>query len=328
MESLSPIKKTQAPTKELTLSLRNRITKFGAVAATVAFAALTAVAGPAGAQVTTGINESPNPVPTQAQFNGTTGTYQGDAGIITVTIAANSTLESATPLKFEECNNDPTSQASCDGSTTQQFDAPGGSSTIIPNSDGSVTLTMDLWELPTGYTPDTFDTTDPNTNNQPGFDPASTVTCDDLQSDTNLQNFSGPGGGSTGVTPSAHPCAIWVGDSESAWTSNSFVVDSISIEPAPDGGAPPTTTTTIAATTTTTVPATTTTTAGATTTTAGATTTTAGATTTTQPTTTTTSPTQGQVPESPSVALLPLAGVGISGAGFVIYLTRRRRRAL
>src|SRR5579863_1448164 len=65
------------------------------------------------AQVTSGIDESPNPVQTEAQFNASTGGYQGDAGVITVTIAANSTLEVGVPIKFEECNLDPTSQANC-----------------------------------------------------------------------------------------------------------------------------------------------------------------------------------------------------------------------
>lgn len=46
------------------------------------------------------------------------------------------------------------------------------------------------------------------------------------------------------------------------------------------------------------------------------------------PPTTTTSPGQGQVPESPAVPLLPVAGVGITAGGFFMaYLVRRRKAA-
>lgn len=288
------------------MSLRNRITKFGAVAATVAFAALTAVAGPAAAQVTSGITATPNPIQTNAIFS-SSNAYEGDGGVLTVTIAANSTLLAGQPLKFEECNLNPTSQASCDG-LTLQTDNVGGSTQVIPNADGSVTFTMDLWELATGWTPDTYDSTDSYTYNQNGFDNGSTVTCEDAATNGNQNSDAG----------TAVPCSIWVGDSTAQWTSNSFVVNNIQPLAAPLGEQPPPpTTTTTGATTTTT---------GATTTTTGATTTTSGATTTSVPaTTTTTSPTQGQVPESPAVTLLPLAGLGVVGGGFMLFLFRRRR---
>ena len=39
---------------------------------------------------------------------------------------------------------------------------------------------------------------------------------------------------------------------------------------------------------------------------------------------TTTTPSGGQVPESPYVPLLPLAAVGLAGAGFIAYRIRRR----
>jgi hypothetical protein len=300
------------------LALPTRIRKFGLVAATVAFAALTAVAGPASAQVTTGITATPNPVQTESVFSPSTGAYEGDAGVLTVTIAANSTFIAGEPLKFEECNNDPTSQNSCDGLTLQQFNV-GGSTQVVPSANGSVTFTMDLWELPTGWTPDTYDSSDLATYNQPGFDPSSTVTCEDATTNGNQNTDAG----------TAVPCSIWVGNDPSNWTSNSFVVDSIQPLPAPDGQEPPPTTTTSVAPTTTTSVAPTTTTVAPTTTTTGATTTTVVGTTTSVPaTTTTTSPTQGQVPESPSVPLLPLAGLGVIGGGFMLFLLRRRRVGL
>ena len=294
-----------------------RIRKFGLVAASVVFAALTAVAGPASAQSVppTGSSLTPNPVTnTQAQFSATE-QYLGDAGVITVTIGPNTVFAPGEALRFEECDLDPTSGSSCDGSTGQTTDV-GSTSTVVPAADGSVTFTMYLWELPTGSTPDTYDSTDSYTFNQPGFDPGSTVVCDDAQTDANL-NSPNPG--------TAHPCSIWVGDNPSNFTQNSFVFNSIQPEPAPDGGQPPATTTTTAATTTTT--AATTTTSAATTTTSAATTTTSAPTTTTTvaATTTTTTPTQGQVPESPSVPLLPLAGLGAIGGGFMLFLFRRRR---
>ncbi len=305
------------------------------MAATVVFAALTAVAGPASAQAVppTGSSVTPNPVTnTAAQFSATE-QYLGDAGIITVVIGPNSVLQPGVALRFEECNLNPTSLAACDGSTGQTTNA-GGSSTVIPAANGSVTFTMYLWELPTGWTPDTYDSSDPYTYNQPGFDPGSTVTCLDAQSDANL----------TGGAGTATPCSIWVGDDPSNFANNSIVFNGIQPDPAPNGGQPPatttttaapTTTTTVAPTTTTTVaPTTTTTGAGTTTTTAAPTTTTTVAPTTTTilatttsvaPTTTTTQPTQGQVPESPSVPLLPLAGLGVLGGGFMLFLLRRRR---
>jgi hypothetical protein len=317
------------------LALRNKIRKFGLMAATVAFAALTAVAGPASAQSVppTGSSVAPNPVTnTAAQFSATE-QYLGDAGVITVTIGPNSILQPGVALRFEECNLDPTSLGSCDGSTGQTTDA-GGSSTVVPAADGSVTFTMYLWELPTGWTPDTYEpTTDAYTYNQPGFDPGSTVTCLDAQSDAN----------ETGGAGTATPCSIWVGDDPSNFANNSIVFNGIQPEPAPDGGQPPaTTTTTVAPTTTTTVASTTTTSVAPTTTTTGASTTTTSLaptttttvprtttsvvpTTTVAPTTTTTQPTQGQVPESPSVPLLPLAGLGVIGGGFMLFLLRRRR---
>jgi hypothetical protein len=284
------------------LVLPNRIRKFGLMAATVAFAALTAVAGPASAQAVppSGSTLTPNPVTnTAAQFSATE-QYLGDAGVITVTIGPNTVLEPGAPLRFEECNLDPASLAACDGTTGQTTDA-GGSQTVIPAADGSVTFTMYLWELPTGYTPDTYDSSDPYTYNQPGFDPASVVTCDDAVTDGNI-NTPNPG--------TAHPCSIWVGDDPSNFTQDSFVFNGIQPEPAPNGGQPPVTTTTVAPTTTTVAPTTTTT---------------AATTTTVAPTTTTTTPTQGQVPESPSVPLLPLAGLAAIGGGFMLFMLRRHR---
>ncbi len=301
------------------MALRNRIRRVSLVAGTVVFAALIAIAGPASAQATppTGSSLTPNPVTnTQAQFSATE-QYLGDAGIITVTIGPNTIFEPGVALRFEECNLDPTSLAACDGSTGQTTDA-GGTSTVVPAANGSVTFTMYLWELPTGWTPDTFDSTDPYTFNQPGQDPLSTVTCDDAVTDGNINNDTG----------TAHPCSIWVGDDPSNFTNNSFVFNGIQPTPAPDGGQPPVTTTTTAATTTTTVSPTTTTSVAPTTTTSVApttTTTVAGGTTTVAPTTTTTTPAQGQVPESPSVTLLPLVGLGVVGGGFLVFLLRRRR---
>lgn len=195
------------------------------VAALVAGLTLTAVQ--ASAQQTTGISVSPTSVQTAAIFAPTSGVYEGDAGVVTVTIGANTVLQAGQPLRFEECNLDPTSQANCDGATAQTT-AVGSSAQVIPAADGSVSFTMLVWELPTGQTPDTYDTTDRYTNNQYGFDPGSIVTCDDAETDTNL--------GGAGV---AHLCSIWVGDSPAAWSSNSFVFNDISVEAAPLGGAPP-----------------------------------------------------------------------------------------
>ena len=180
--------------------------------------ALSVLAGPASAQVTTGVTAAPNPIQTQAVFS-PTGQYEGDAGVLTVTVAANSTLLAGTPVVAEECNLDPTSESSCDGLTLQS-EEPGQSTQVIPNADGSVTFKMYLWELPTGNTPDTFDT---NNSNPGGFDPGSTVSCWDAASDPNTAPALG----------TAQPCSIWIGDSAANWTKNSFVVNGIQPEAAP-----------------------------------------------------------------------------------------------
>ena len=286
------------------MALRNRIARIGAAAATVAIAALTITAGPAFGQQTSGINVTPTTVQGAAIFN--SGQYSGDAGVITVTVAANTVLKAGQPLRFEECNLNPSSQNDCDGLTIQTSSV-GQTTAVVPNADGSVSFTMYLWILPTGDPSTTPDAGDPTNNNPSGFDSNSTVTCD-----------------------ASDPCTIWVGDDTAHWTSNSYIFNTLT--PLPGPATLPTTTTTTAATTTTT--AATTTTTAATTTTTGATTTTTGAgtttsvpaTTTTVPaTTTTTTPTQGQVPESPYVPLLPLGAAGIAGAGFVTYLIFRRK---
>jgi hypothetical protein len=306
------------PTKELTLALRKRLIKFGAVAATLGVAALTAFAGAASAQVTTGITvtgtgtNSTGPTVQTSAVYATSGAmaYEGDAGVITVTIGANSTFKAGQPLRFEECNLDPSSSGACDGGTLQTS-TPGSATPVIPNSDGSVTFTMDLWILPTGNAETAPDVDDPHNTNASGFDSGSTVTCDD--------GFDpSPAPGSFSPVTSPDPCSIWVGDDASAanWPSNSFVFNSITPLPNLAPLTPPATTTTTAATTTTT---------RATTTTTGATTTTSRVTTTTSAGTTTTQPSQGQVPESPSVPLLPLAALGlVGGAGFVAYRVRTR----
>ena len=216
------------------MKLPKRIAGLGALAGAVTVIALSALAGPASAQVTTGITAAPNPIQTQAVFS-PTGQYEGDAGVLTVTVAANSTLLAGTPVVAEECNLDPTSQSSCDGLTLQS-EQPGQSTQVIPNADGSVTFKMYLWELPTGNTPDTFDT---NNNNPGGFDPGSTVSCWDAASDPNTAPAAG----------TAQPCSIWIGDSAANWTKNSFVVNGIQPEAAPATllvQAPPTSATIVA----------------------------------------------------------------------------------
>ena len=313
--------------KGVTLVLARLARRFGAVAATL-FVVLTAGAV-ASAQVTTGIAATPTTVQTSAQFSGA-GVYEGDAGTLTVTIPANSTLQPGVPLSFEECNLNPTSQGSCDGLTIQ-LSSVGTTGQVIPAADGSVTFTMLLWVLPTGYASLTPDVNDPNNNHPQGFDMGSSVSCDN-QGDT---------------------CAIWVGDDTSNWANHSYVFNGLTAAPNTQP-LPATTTTTVAPTTTTTVAPTTTTTVAPTTTTTGTgttsttvaptttttvapttTTTVAGTTSTTTaptsttvaPTTTTTSPSGGQVPESPYVPLLPIAGAGVAGAGFILYLVRRRKTA-
>ena len=252
----------------------------------------TTIAGFASAQVTTGISVSPNPLPSVTRFSATQ-EYLGDAGVLTVTIVANSTLAPGADLRLEECGLDPTSLAQCDGSTGQTTDV-GGTSPIVPAANGSVTFTMYVWELPTGYTPDDYDMSDTYTYNQPGFDPGTSIVCDDAVTDGNLNGDSGPG--------TAHPCSIWVGDDPADFTQNSFVFNGIQPEAAPLGATPPATTTTTAGSTTsstagsttttgpttsTTHPSTTTSSSSTTSTTAGSTTT-STSTTTTEPTSTTT----------------------------------------
>ena len=109
-------------------------------------AAGAAVSNLASAQVTSGITVSPNPVQTVAQFAESGGqAYEGDAGVVTVTIGPNTTFIAGRPLRFEECNLDPTSQSDCDGNTVQTTDAVTGK-TVTPGADGSVTFKMDLWD--------------------------------------------------------------------------------------------------------------------------------------------------------------------------------------
>ncbi len=220
-------------------------------------------------QQTAGIVATPNPVQTEAVFS-SNGQYLGDGGVVTVTIGPNSTLLAGQPLGFEECNLGPTSQSQCDGATGQTSSA-GTSTPVVPNADGSVTFTMNLWELPTGWTADTYDASDPYTYNQPGFDPGTIIVCDDAVTDGNLNGDPGPG--------TAHPCSIWVGDDPSNWGAHSLVVNGIQPQPAPDGGEPTGTTTITAPTVSTMVPPPTTTTTGlatTTTSTAGPTPTTTG----------------------------------------------------
>jgi hypothetical protein len=282
--------------KELALALRNRIAKAASIGATVVVAAMTAMASPASA---TGI-VTPTTVQTSAVFSQSGAkAYEGDAGVVTITIPANTTFKAGQPLKWEECNLDPTSQNNCDGLTIQTFD-PGTSGSVIPNADGSVTIEMDLWILPTGNDQTTPDVDDPANTNPNGFDPGSTVTCDN-GSDSNPQ----PGQFNPSSGPDA--CSIWVGDSTAAWSSNSYVFNGVTPEPNLQALAAPTTTTTTVAPTTTTTVATTTTTVPS--------------------TTTTTTPSGGQVPESPYVPLLPLAAVGLAGGGLIALRIRRRRAA-
>jgi hypothetical protein len=291
------------------LITRKSIVTFGFLGASSMLIALTALAGPASAQVSppTGSSESPNPVQTSAQFGpASTGTlYQGDAGIVSIVLPANSVLTKNATFKVEECNTGANSQANCDIATLQTVNA----STEAPlkaGTTGAASFAVDLWVLPTGNATEAPDVNDPNNNNPPGFDPASTVTCWNNQ-----------------------PCALWVGDSTANW-SEGYLFDSLTPLTNTTALPPPPTTTTTAATTTTTGATTTTTgatttTTGATTTTTGATTTTTGATTTSVGTTTTTVPTQGQVPESPYVPLLPIGAAGIAGAAFLLYRFRRHQ---
>ncbi len=293
------------------MALRNQIAKIGAAAATVALAGLTLMAGPASAQQTSGISVTPTTVQTAPVF-ATSGAkaYEGDAGVVTVTIGTNSVFQAGQPIEFEECNLDPTVSTACD-ELSLQTTSVGSKSIVTPNADGSVTFTMHLWILPTGNSATTPDVTDPSNTNPAGFDSGSTVVCD-----------------------ANDPCSIWVGDDPSNWTANSYVFNGLT--PEPNTQPLPTTTTTTIATTSTTGATTSTTgattsTTGATTSTTGATTSTTGATTsttgpsTTVGSTTTTSPSGGQVPESPYVSLLPVAALGLIGGGFVTYRIRHRR---
>jgi hypothetical protein len=274
------------------LALRNRIAQIGAAAATVAIAGLTLMAGPASAQQTSGITVTPTTVQTAAVFAKTGAkAYEGDAGVVTVTVAANTVFEANQPIEFEECNLDPTTSTACD-ELTLQTTSVGSKSIVTPAANGSVSFTMDLWILPTGNSATTPDVTDPANTNPSGFDSGSTVVCD-----------------------ANDPCSIWVGDDPSNWTSNSYVFNGLT--PEPNTQPLPTTTTTTAATTSTT--------AATTSTTAATTSTTAATTSSTGSTTSTTQPSGGQVPESPYVSLLPVAALGLIGGGFATYRIRHRR---
>ena len=246
-------------------------------------AATIAVAGFASAQSTSGVTVSPNPVQTAAVFAQTNGQYQGDAGVLTVTVGPNTVFTAGTPLRFEECDLDPTAQTSCDGLTLQSEDV-GKTTSVVPSADGSVTFTMDLWELPTGNTPDSYD---PTNDNPGGFDPGSTVNCYDAVSDPSTTPNPG----------TAQPCSIWVGDDPSHWTENSFVVNGIQPLAAP-GKLPTTTTTTTTSTTTTTTGTGSTSTTTRPTSTTTTTTGTGPTSTTTRPTSTTTTTTTTTVASS------------------------------
>ncbi len=174
------------------------------VAAAVVFIAV--MGGPATAQQTTGITLSPTVAQTAAEYSGA-GLYEGDAGVVTVSVAANSIFKPSAPLSFEECNLDPTSQADCDQLTMQES-GPAGSAAVVPEADGSVSFTMELWILPTGNALTAPDVDDPDNNNPSGFDHGSSVTCN-----------------------ADDPCSIWVGDDPGTWGSNSFVFNSVTLLP-------------------------------------------------------------------------------------------------
>ena len=101
------------------------------------------------------------------QFRGKA--YEGDAGVVTVTVAANSVFEAGQPVEWEQCNLNPTTENDCDGLTLQTTDV-GSKKAVTPNADGSVTLTMELWVLPTGNASTTPDVGDPHNTNPNGFD--------------------------------------------------------------------------------------------------------------------------------------------------------------
>ena len=172
----------------------------------MAFVATAGVVGPASAQETAGITVSPAVAQTAAAYNGA-GLYQGDAAVVTVSVAANTVFKPGAALSFEECNPGPTSQADCDALTLQGT-APGESAAVVPGADGSVRFTMDLWILPTGNALTAPDVDDPNNKNPAGFDNGSSVTCN-----------------------ADDPCSIWVGDDPDSWVANSFVYNSVVLLP-------------------------------------------------------------------------------------------------
>ena len=306
------------------MAFRKLVAKFGAVAAAATVAALVSLAAPASAQTPLGSGSvTPTTVQTQAVYSAAgTHPYAGDAGVITINIPSGETvLTPGTPLKWEECNANPTKQSNCDGLTIQQYD-PGTSTTITPNADGSATIEMNLYILPTGNDGTAPDVDDVSNTNPNGFDPNSTVTCDD-GSDPN------PSPGQFNPSTPADPCAIWVGDSTANWSSG-FVFSGLTPVPNTTPLVPPTTTSTTAATTSTTAATTSTTaattsTTAATTSTTGATTSTTGATTSTTGATTTTTSPPPATPESPYVPLLPVGAVVVAGGGFFFYRLRHRR---
>ena len=146
------------------------------------------------------------------------------------------------PVEAEECNWDPTSQAECDGLTLQTT-AVGSKTAVTPNADGSLTMIMDLWVLPTGNPSTTPDVGDPHNTNPNGFDDASTVFCD-----------------------ATDPCSIWIGDDPSNWAANSFVFNGLTLLAGPAALPPNAEGTTTTTGTTTTASGTTTTSANTTTT--------------------------------------------------------------
>jgi hypothetical protein len=193
------------------LALRKTIAKVGATATAIAAATfLTAMGGPAAfAQVTSGISYTPpSPVQTTAQYNGTK--YLGDAGEITITIPASSASSVFTPgsdLTMEQCLNNATSQGQCDGLTVATSNV--GITAPIVYLSGAVTLTFDVFILPTGNLSTTPDA--PSAGS--GFDPNSTTPCN-----------------------STTACSVWVGQDTTNWSQNSYLINGITLTAAPSQG--------------------------------------------------------------------------------------------
>ncbi|HUC12936.1 MAG TPA: hypothetical protein VMS00_00655 [Acidimicrobiales bacterium] len=194
---------------------RKAFARFAGTAATLTLAALFATPLQAYA-LTTGspswvsppctAGSSPVVCPVQTTEQTLSGFYEGDAGVVTITFPSG-TFADTVALRAEQCNNNPTTSAACDGATLATTSAD-GSTQLESNATGGATVTFLLYELPTGNTPDA--------NGNAGIDPGSNVTCSDTKA-----------------------CSIWVGTDPSAGWANGYALDGMLPIAAPSQGQVP-----------------------------------------------------------------------------------------